>query len=59
MSLAAVFEFPAILLTANSPPPNSLICTTGPNIPPCGVFANGNTQTNSANNNADVSVGNH
>jgi hypothetical protein len=43
----------------NNPPSNSFACLTGPTLPPCGAFANGNTQTNSATNSADVSIGNH
>ncbi len=43
------------------PPPGSpiLACLIGPGIPPCGASASGNTQINSADNNATVSIGNH
>jgi hypothetical protein len=49
--------------TNNPPPPPSggpiFACLIGPTIPPCGASASGNTQINSADNHADVSIGNH
>jgi hypothetical protein len=53
----------SISATNNPPPPASgvvIACLIGPGIPPCNsASASDNTQINSADNNATVSIGNH